>query len=128
MLQEKVFYSTKLLRKHSECLQLTPLRNINGNQTLRAPQEQQSTALENARPFNEIPSPPKQWITGHLNLFLKNMKIQHKFHNEMRKKYGNIVRFSILGRNIVALYGPEEGSTMYANEGLKEPKSDNQQL
>ena len=109
MLQRKVFTSSKPFNKNSLVLQLTPKRNAT---VLQHPK-----ILQNAKPFREIPSPPKQWITGHAPLFVKNMKMQHKFHNEMRKTYGNIVRFSVLGRNIVALYGPEEGSTMYGNEG-----------
>ena len=73
--------------------------------------------IKDARPHDEIPSPPKQMFLGHINLLAKNMKIPHIFHEEMRKKYGNIVRFSIPGDRLVFVYGPEQGREMYSSEG-----------
>ena len=94
------------------------LRNLVTSHTLaQQDQVQQPTAWESAKPMHEIPSPPKQPIIGHLTLVSKHIKCQHKLHSEMHKKYGNIVRYSILGEQMVALYGPEEISTMYANDG-----------
>ena len=72
---------------------------------------------QNAKPMHEMPSPPKQLVVGHLNLLTKHLKSQHKFHRELQQKYGNIVKLKVLGTNIVTLYGPEEGSAMYATEG-----------
>ena len=88
---------TNILRKNCVAIQLTTTRNVNNNQILREYQSQQSTLLQKARSFEEIPSPPKQWIKGHQSVFHQNMSIQHKFHNEMRKTYGNMVWFSALG-------------------------------
>ena len=73
--------------------------------------------IKDARPHDEIPSPPKQMFLGHINLLAKNMKIPHIFHEEMRKKYGNIVRFTIPGDRLVFVYGPEQGREMYSSEG-----------
>ena len=73
--------------------------------------------IKDARPHDEIPSPPKQMFLGHINLLAKNMKIPHIFHEEMRKKYGDIVRFSIPGDRLVFVYGPEQGKEMYSSEG-----------
>ena len=73
--------------------------------------------IKDARPHDEIPSPPKQMFLGHINLLAKNMKIPHIFHEEMRKKYGDIVRFSIPGDRLVFVYGPEQGREMYSSEG-----------
>ena len=73
--------------------------------------------IKDARPYDEIPSPPKQMLLGHINLLAKNMKIPHIFHEEMRKKYGNIVRFTIPGDRLVFVYGPEQGREMYSSEG-----------
>lgn len=90
---------------------------INNDAIAGATQTQQNGAWENAKSLQEIPSPPKSLFLGNMRDVMKNMRRQHKFHEEMRKKYGNIVYFSGLGENVVCLYGPEHISTMYANDG-----------
>ena len=90
---------------------------IINNSVAQSSQTQHSVSWENAKPMYDIPSPPKQLFMGNLGVLLKNMRRQHKIHEEMRKKYGNMVHLSGLGQNIVCLYGPEEGSAMYANDG-----------
>ena len=82
-------------------------------------QVKQATSLEwqNAKPMHKIPSPPRLPIIGHLNIFTKHAEKQHKVQDEIRKKYGNVVRYWVPGSNIVALYSPEGGSAMYANDG-----------
>ena len=82
-------------------------------------QVKRATSLEwkNSKPMHEIPSPPRLPIIGHLNLFTKHAETQHKFQDEIRKKYGNVVKYWVPGSTIVALYSPEGGSAMYANDG-----------
>ena len=75
-------------------------------------QEKKLSEWQNAKPVQEIPSPPNLPIIGHLNLFTKHANSQHKFQDEMRKRHGNIVRYRIPGANIVALYSPEGGRAM----------------
>ena len=90
---------------------------ITNNSAPQPSQGQHSVSWENAKPIHDIPSPPKQLIMGNMGVFIKNLRTQHKIHEEMRKTYGNMVYLSGLGQNIVCLYGPEEVSTMYANDG-----------
>ena len=80
---------------------------------------QTKECLENqaVKSLDDIPSPPAQPLIGHLGLMFKHIRSQHKFHEELRKQYGNIVVLSIPGTKLVAVYGPEEGKAMYANEG-----------
>ena len=75
------------------------------------------TAWESAKPLSEIPSPPKQMFFGHANLLSKNMKTMHKFHEELHKKYGNIVLLKVPGRNIICIYDPEDARVVYGNDG-----------
>ena len=74
-------------------------------------------AWQSAKPFDLIPTPPKQPLIGHMQVLIKGMNSQHKLHKEMQEKYGDIVQFSIPGQKVVCLYGPERGKEMYANEG-----------
>lgn len=79
--------------------------------------EQKNVSWENAKPVSEIPSPPKLPLIGHANLMLKNKNQMHVLHDELRQKYGNIVKFSMIGRDVIYIYGPEETRVLYANEG-----------
>ena len=117
MLKQTLIITSGISFKARVFLEPVP-RNLVKSRTLaQQDQVQQPTAWESAKPMHEIPSPPTQPIIGHLTLVSKHIKCQHKLHSEMHKKYGNIVRYSIMGEQMVALYGPEEISTMYANDG-----------
>ena len=83
----------------------------------RSIQTQECSENQAVKTLDDIPSPPAQPFIGHLGLMFKNIRSQHKFHEELRKQYGNIVVLSIPGTKLVAVYGPEEGKAMYANEG-----------
>ena len=83
----------------------------------RLVQTQEYLDDQTIKSIDDIPSPPGQPLLGHMGLMFKNVKSQHKFHEELRKQYGNIVLLSIPGTKVVCIYGPEEGKTMYANEG-----------
>ena len=83
----------------------------------RSIQAQEDVKHQIIKQLEDIPSPPKHPLFGHLGLISKHLKSQHKLHEELRKKYGNIVLISLPGTKMVAVYGPEEGKSMYANEG-----------
>ena len=103
--------------KRQLLIQIWERKYITSSTLLQHAQENACSEWQNAKPIHEIPSPLKLPIIGHLSLFTKHAKTQHKFQDEMRKKYGNIVRYRAPGLNIVALYSPEGGSAMYANDG-----------
>ena len=88
----------------------------------KKPQTKPLSAYQNAKPMSEIPSPPKQMIIGHLGLIAQNAKSLHIFHDELRKKYGNIVLLSIPGCDMVYVYDPELTRTLFSKEG-KSPHS-----
>ena len=96
---------------------LTSKPQISNNFQHRSIQTQECLETQDVKSIDEIPSPPKQLLLGHLGLISKNAKCQHKFHEDLRKQYGNIISLSIPGMKMVAVYGPEEGKSMYANEG-----------
>ena len=117
MYGRNVTFSVKNYRKMKLLIQKWERKCMTSSAWLQQAQENTCSEWKNAKPMEEIPSPPKLPIIGHMNIFTKHAKTQHKFQDEIRKRYGNIVRYRVPGSNIVALYSPEGGSAMYANEG-----------
>ena len=117
MYGRNVIFSVKHYRKMKLLIQKWERKCMTGSALPQQAQENTCLEWQNAKPMHEIPSPPKLPIIGHLNLFIKHAKTQHKFQDEIRKKYGNLVRYRVPGLNIVGLYSPEGGSAMYANDG-----------
>ncbi|CAB3372378.1 Hypothetical predicted protein [Cloeon dipterum] len=78
-----------------------------------------------ARPFEEIPGPKKLPIIGTKYMFLPGLR-KYDFsdltetHREIRKDYGDIVRFSGLEprRDMVMIYNADDVETVFRNEGI----------
>ena len=116
MIKRSLLLTVELGKYHVGIQTISSGKTTN-NSVAEPSHSQHSVSWENAKPIHDIPSPPKQLFMGNVGILLKNMRRQHKIHEEMRKKYGNMVYLSGLGQNIVCLYGPEEISAMYANDG-----------
>ena len=117
MYGRNVIFIVKSYGKRQLIVQAWQRKYITSSTLLQQVQENVCSEWQNAKPMHEIPSPPQLPIIGHLSIFTKHAKTQHKFQDEIRKKYGNVVRYRVPGSNIVALYSPEGGSAMYANDG-----------
>ena len=117
MLSRRLFLSGLAGQKKPGLALLRSRRFSESNKCSAIGQAETMTAWESAKPFSEIPSPPKQMFFGHANLLSKNMKTIHKFHEELHRKYGNIVLLSVPGRNIVCIYDPEDARIVYGNDG-----------
>ena len=113
----RVPISVKLHTKYQSIVQLNSSKQRSTIVLYRSIQTQECLENQAVKSLDDIPSPPAQPFIGHLGLMFKHIRSQHKFHEELRKQYGNIVVLSIPGTKLVAVYGPEEGKAMYANEG-----------
>ena len=103
--------------KHQSIIQFNAIKQKSTIVLSRSIQTQECLENQAVKSLDDIPSPPAQPFIGHLGLMFEHIRSQHKFHEELRKQYGNIVVLSIPGTKLVAVYGPEEGKAMYANEG-----------
>ena len=117
MLKQSVSLALEPFAKGQGVLYLITRNYITSNHLLQQAQTQKLSEWQNAKPMSEIPSPPKQPLIGHLSLMTKNAKSLHIFHDELRKKYGNIVLLSVPGRDLVCIYGPEEARVLFSNDG-----------
>ena len=74
--------------------------------------------IEQALPFNKIPSPPAWPIIGHVPLLAKEEVRTgiEKFWREIHQEYGDIVRFKLPDRNMLLLFNPEYFKVMHRDE------------
>ena len=117
MLRRRSFLSLEPFRNGQKLIYSLKRNYETSRHFLQQAGTQETSAWKNAKPMSEIPSPPRQPLIGHLSLQAKNAQSLHKFHDQLRKEYGNIVLLSLPGLDMVCIYGPEEGQLVYANDG-----------
>lgn len=76
--------------------------------------------LLSAKPFGQIPSPPRLPLVGHGYLLLqqKNFLYLHKFYQKLRQKYGDIIMVQTPGvGKTVVIFDPKDMKTLLSKDG-----------
>ena len=78
--------------------------------------EESKTAT--AKPWSEMPQPPRIPFLGSIQFMNKqSLESFHMVHSDLKKKYGDIYKINILGKEFVYIHNPVDVETLHRNDG-----------